>query len=139
VYLAARGRWREAGITAAVGGLVLAISVFVDASLWQQFLATLLMRGPGDSSALLPVPYVARGALALVLALTAGRLAPRVGEPILVIAIVLALPTLWVDALSTLVALVPIIRAGGSRSRVSARQQSSRSLRAGPLSEIAAG
>ena len=49
----------------------------------------------------------------LLLALVAGRLEPRIGEPLLVIAIVVALPTLWMAALSTLIALVPVVRGKG--------------------------
>jgi hypothetical protein len=50
----------------------------------------------------------------LALAIVAGRLEPRIGEPLLVVAIVVALPTLWFTALSTLVALVPLIWAGAT-------------------------
>jgi hypothetical protein len=77
-YLAARGRWRDAAITA----------------------------GPG----LLPVPFWVRAAVGAVLAVVAGRLRPRVGEPLLVVALVIANPTLYATALSMLVAIVLLWR-----------------------------
>lgn len=109
VYLAARGRWREAGLIAAAGVGVTILSVLASPSQWFDFFTYLARRGPGDESALLPIPYVARALSALVLAAVAGRLRPRYGDPLLVIAVVVGLPTLWATGLSTLVALVPVI------------------------------
>jgi hypothetical protein len=45
-----------------------------------------------------------------VLVFIGARLEPRLGEPLLVVAVVVALPTLWFTALSTLVAIVPLVR-----------------------------
>jgi hypothetical protein len=109
VYLLARRRVREAALTAVAGALMLAVSLALDPSLWQQFAGVLLSRGAADESAILPVPYFVRAAAGLALAYAAGRMTTRVGQPLLVVAIVLALPTLWVDALSTLVAVVPLL------------------------------
>jgi hypothetical protein len=47
-------------------------------------------------------------------------LRPRLGEPVLVIAIVIANPTLWVTALSMLVAIVPLLRSPAPEFRGSA-------------------
>jgi hypothetical protein len=47
-------------------------------------------------------------------------LRPRLGEPVLVIAIVIANPTLWVTALSMLVAIVPLLRSPAPEVRGSA-------------------
>jgi len=52
-------------------------------------------------------------------AVAAGRLRPRIGEPLLVVAIVVALPTLWFTALSTLAALIPLLAAGAGRPTAS--------------------
>lgn len=77
---------------------------------WRQFIDMLLARGPADVSGFLPIPYVVRALAGLVLAVLAARLRPSLGEPLLVVAIVTALPTLWTAALSTLVAVVPLLR-----------------------------
>jgi len=110
VYVAAGGRWRAAGLAALTGAVLLVVSIVISPEAWRAFAEILLSRGPGDISGFLPVPYVARAVAGLVLAVVAARLSPRVGEPLLVVAIVLALPTLWVTALSTLVAIVPLVR-----------------------------
>jgi hypothetical protein len=110
VYLAARGRWRDAAMTAGVGAAILAISVVLAPDAWAQFVQVLSVRGPADASSFLPVPYWIRAGLGLALAVVAGRMRPRLGEPLLVAALVVALPTLWFTALSMLAALVPIVR-----------------------------
>jgi hypothetical protein len=110
VYLAARGRWRDAAITAIVGAVILAVSVVLAPAAWAQFMEVLRARGPSDAASFLPVPYWVRAGLGLALAAIAGRLRPRIGEPLLVVALVVALPTLWFTALSMLAALVPILR-----------------------------
>ena len=50
-----------------------------------------------------------RLAAGVVLTVIAALIRPRIGEPLLVVAITVALPTLWLDALSTLIAIVPIV------------------------------
>jgi alpha-1,2-mannosyltransferase len=110
VYLLAAGRWRAAILAAAAGAVALAGSVLLSPDAWRQFIDILASRGPGDVSGFLPIPYVLRALAGLGLAILAGRLRPRLGEPLLVVAIVVALPTLWTTALSTLVAIVPLIR-----------------------------
>jgi hypothetical protein len=112
VYLAARGRWRDAGVAAVVGLAILVVSVVLAPGAWADFVDILRARGPGDASSFVPIPYVVRAIAGLALAVIAGRLTPRNGEPLLVVAIVVALPTLWFTALSTLVALVPLMWAG---------------------------
>ena len=111
-YLGAAGRWRPAGVSLAVGLGILTVSVALSPAAWQQFIDITLARGPLDQTGFVAVPYALRFAAGLVLALAAGRLRPRIGEPLLVIAITVALPTLWFTALATLVALYPVIRTG---------------------------
>ena len=53
---------------------------------------------PADASAFLPVPYVARFVVGVVLMVVAARIEPRIGEPLLVVAVTVALPTLWLTA-----------------------------------------
>jgi hypothetical protein len=109
-YLAIRGRWREAGIALGFGAGILIVSVLLSPDAWRQFAEILVARGPGDASTFWPIPYVARVAVAAVLLVVASRLEPRWGDPLLVVAVVVALPTLWLTALSTLVAVVPLLR-----------------------------
>jgi len=109
VYLAARGRWRDAILTSVVGLAILAVSVALSPSAWAQFLDVLRARGPADASSFLLVPYWLRAIVGLGLAIAAARSRPRIGEPLLVVAIVVALPTLWFTALSMLAALVPLV------------------------------
>ncbi len=82
--------------------------------LWRQFIDVLRARGPADASAFFPVPYAARFVVGAVLTVVAARIAPRIGEPLLIVAITIALPTLWVTALATLAAVVPLIRTPAS-------------------------
>jgi hypothetical protein len=114
-YLAARGRWRDAVVASAVGLAILVVSVALAPRAWSDFLDILRARGPGDASSFVPIPYLVRAVAGLALAIVAGRLQPRIGEPLLVVAIVVALPTLWFTALSTLVALVPLVWVAAKR------------------------
>ena len=109
VYLAARGRWRAAGLATAVGLGILAVSVALSPDAWRQFIEIVTARGPGETNGFLAVPYVVRAVVGLVLAMVAGRLRPSLGEPLLVVAVTVALPTLWFTALSLLAAIVPLV------------------------------
>jgi hypothetical protein len=105
-YLAARGRWRDAGL-ATVGGIaILAVSFVLSPDAWRQFVDIATARGPGETNGFLAVPYFVRAIVGLVLAVVAGRLRPAIGEPLLIVAITVALPTLWFTALSMLAAIV---------------------------------
>jgi hypothetical protein len=115
-FLAAGGRWRAAGVAVAVGLGILVVSVALSPAAWAQFIDITRARGPLDETGFVAVPYLWRFAGGLVLAIVAGRLRPRLGEPLLVIAVTLALPTLWFTALATLVALYPVIRTGRVRA-----------------------
>jgi hypothetical protein len=112
LYLLLRRRWREAAIAIGVGLVILAVSVALGPSAWSGFIATVQSRGPGDISGLLPIPYDVRLAAAVLVTVVAGLLRPRIGEPLLVVAITIALPTLWLDAFALLIAIVPIMLAG---------------------------
>jgi hypothetical protein len=124
VYLAVRGRWRDAAIAAGVGLVLLVASVALAPGAWADFIDILRARGPGDASSFVPIPYIVRAVAGLALAVVAGRLRPRIGEPLLVVAIVVALPTLWFTALSTLVAIVPLAAAGSLGRNVSIERAS---------------
>jgi len=109
LYLLLRRRWRDAGIAIAVGLLILVISVAIGPSTWSGFIATIQARGAGDVSGLLPIPYFVRLIAGLVVTVIAGLARPRLGEPLLVVAITIALPTLWLDAFALLIAIVPVV------------------------------
>jgi hypothetical protein len=108
-YLAARGRWRDAVMVSAFGLVLLAVSVALSPAAWAQFVDVVVGRGPSDMPSIIPVPYGLRALIGLGLAVVAGRIAPRYGEPLLVVAIMIASPTLWATAFSLLVAVVPLI------------------------------
>lgn len=117
VYLAAGRQWRRAAIAAMVGAALLVVSVLISPTAWAQFAEIMLARGPGDASGFLPIPYVVRAVAGLALAVLAGSIGGRRAEVMLVAAIVVALPTLWVTALSTLVALVPLLMGPAPQTR----------------------
>ena len=111
-WLAARGRWRDAGVAVGVGIVILAISVLISPGAWADWVAIATARGPGDEASFLPVPFVVRAVAGLALALVGRQGAPALGEVLLVVAVTLALPTLWMTGLSLLVAVVPMWRLG---------------------------
>jgi len=107
-YLLARGRYRDALVAGLLGLVMLLASLVASPAAWRQFVDVVAGSAGTVGASIVPISFPARAAIGLVLALAAGRLRPRVGEPLLVIAIVLANPTLWVTALSMLVAIVPL-------------------------------
>ena len=119
-YLAAAGRWRDAVKAGVVGAIVLAVSVSLDPVAWRSFLEVVGARAGTDGGSLFPeVPFALRLGAGAVLAIVAGRLAARalargasarVGEALLIVALVVANPTLWATAFSMLIAIVPLWR-----------------------------
>lgn len=109
-YLAATRRWRALAVTTLVGVALFAVSVALSPAAWRDYLEILLSRGPLDVAGFLPVPYVGRVLAAVALATVAARVRPTIGRPLLVVAVTVALPTLWFTALSLLVAIVPLAR-----------------------------
>lgn len=110
VYFVARGRYRDAFVAGLLGLIMLFVSLFISPAAWRQFVDVIAASAGTVGASVVPVSFPVRAAIGLVLALVAGRLRPRVGEPLLVVAIVIANPTLWVTALSMLVAIVPLLR-----------------------------
>jgi hypothetical protein len=110
VYLAARGRWRDAIVATLVGLGILVVSVVVSPGAWNDFVRSVASQGAGSGASIIPVPFFVRAAAGLALTIVAARLPPRTGEPLLVVAITLANPTLYVTALSMLIAVVPLLR-----------------------------
>jgi hypothetical protein len=99
--------------------VILVVSVALNPTAWRDFISTIQGRGPADVSGLLPIPYFVRLAAGVILTVVAALIRPRIGEPLLVVAITVALPTLWLNALSTLIAIVPILVLGAASARSS--------------------
>lgn len=110
-YLAGRGRWRDAGIAVGIGLAMLAVSVVLTPDAWRTYLDFALSTDPLQQSAFIAVPLPIRALAGAVLAVIAARLPRQVGDPLLVVAVTLALPSLWFTGLSLLVAVVPLIAA----------------------------
>ena len=108
-FLAVRGRWREAGIAAAVGLAMLVVSVVLSPDAWRAYLDFVLSSDPLQQSSFVAVPLPIRAVAGLLLAIVAGRLSRPVGDPLLVVAVTLALPSLWFTGLSLLVGIVPLV------------------------------
>jgi hypothetical protein len=124
-YFAAAGRWRDAVKASVLGAAILAISVALGPQAWRQFLDVVGARAGTDGGSLFPIPFALRLAVGLALVIIAGRIAvratsraesPRVGEALLIVALVVANPTLWATAFSMLIAILPLwrVRAAGS-------------------------
>ena len=110
VYLIVRRRWRDAALTIAVGAGLLLASIAISPRTWADFLAIVAVNGPSVGASIVPVPFIVRAVVGLGLAVIAGLIRPRLGEPLLVVAIVVANPTLWLTVFSLLVAIVPLWR-----------------------------
>jgi hypothetical protein len=133
VYLAAARRWREAVLAGVVGLAVLGLSVVLAQGAWRDFFSLVVSQAGMSGASLVPIPYVVRFGIGVALAAVAGWLAfsgrRRLGEGVLVTAIVLANPTLWVTAFSMLIALVPLWRAAPA---VPAEDRTANAPQAGP-------
>jgi hypothetical protein len=110
VYLLAAGRVREAIGVGLLGGAVLVVSVVLAPDAWRDFVTIVGARAGTDGGALVAIPYPVRFGVGAVLAGIGGRLGGLRGEMILVVGLTIANPTLWVAALSLLVAIVPLVR-----------------------------
>ena len=85
------------------------MSVALSPDAWRQFVEILTARGVGEANGFLAVPYFVRAIVGIALAIVAGRLRPSLGEPLLVVAVTVALPTLWFTALSMLAAIAGLL------------------------------
>jgi hypothetical protein len=121
LYLAASGQWRACIRVALLGLVVLLVSYVVAPGVWWSFVEIVGARAGSEGGSALRIPFALRFGAGVVLAVAAGRLAvradpaggrrnARLGEGLLIVALTVANPTLWVTALSLLVALVPLWR-----------------------------
>ncbi len=108
LWFAFRGEWRRLAIAGTVTGALVVVSVATVPQLWLAWIG--MLAGSADvtrPNAVLQVPVVFRlPAAALLLYLGAWRRRPA----IVPVAALLALPAIWVNSLSMLVAVVPIWR-----------------------------
>lgn len=109
-YLAAQGHWRAAAKAVLIGGCLFIASLLLAPDAWGQYVDILASRGPADAAAIVPIPYFARAVPGIALCIVAGRVGGARGAALLVVAVVLALPTLWMAGLSVLVAIVSVAR-----------------------------
>jgi hypothetical protein len=105
LYLVARRRYRDALIAAVIGVVVLAVSVALSPDAWRTFLGLVSLQGGSSGASIVPVPFPLRFGLAVVLVLAAARWPGRVGDALVVCALVVGNPTLWVTAFSLLAAI----------------------------------
>jgi hypothetical protein len=135
-YLAAAGRWRDAAKVAVLGLAVLGISVALGPDAWREFIDVVGVRAGTDGGSLVPIPFAVRFGAGAILAVVAGRLvarggglgtgSQRAGEALLIVALTIANPTLWMTAFSLLVAIVPLWRSAGRSTAEAARVEPAR-------------
>jgi hypothetical protein len=117
LYLLSARRYREALLVGAIGSGVLVLSVLVSPGAWGEFIQLASTQGASAGASLVPLPFPIRLLVAAVVVIVAGRLSGRRGEVLLVVALVIGNPTLWVTAFSLLIAIVPLMttrRAGAA-------------------------
>jgi len=112
VYLALRRRWLDAAIAALAGALIAGVSVAIAPDLWRSWLDAVTGRVDIIGNSLLPVPFLVRAGLGLVVTIAGGLVGARRGELLLVAGITIANPNLAVNGLAVLAAAVPIWFAG---------------------------
>ena len=120
VYFLSARRWREALVAAGAGVGILAVSLVLAPGAWRDFMALAGEAGAG-SAGLLPVPYWVRAVAGIALAIVAGRARPRLGESLLVLAITIANPSMFVTALCIPIAIVPLLRSAPSAAAAASR------------------
>jgi hypothetical protein len=88
---------------------MLVVSVVLSPDAWRAYLDFVLSSDPLQQSSFVAVPLPIRAVAGLLLAIVAGRLPRHLGDPLLVVAVTLALPSLWFTGLSLLVGIVPLV------------------------------
>lgn len=115
VYDAAGGRWRRASVAAGLGIAMLLVSVVLSPSAWSAYLGFITTIDPLQQSSFVAIPFPVRALAGLAIAVVAARVDRRWGDPLLVVAVTLALPSLWFTGLSLLIAVVPIVARSNER------------------------
>jgi hypothetical protein len=109
LWFAVRREWRALLAALAATGALVAVSVALDPEAWRSWIAILGTSSstPATPGWFLPVPLAIRLPAAAVLAVAAPLLGRRWVVPV---AVVLALPVVWLNALAVLAACVPLWR-----------------------------
>jgi Glycosyltransferase family 87 len=122
IYFLAARRWRDALVAAGAGFCILAVSVALAPGAWLDFAALAGKAGEG-SAGILPFPYWVRGVAGIVLAILAGRTRPRLGEPLVVLAITIANPSMFATAFAIPIAIIPLVRSRAHEEQSMTPQQ----------------
>ena len=109
LYLLAARRYRDALLVGGVGIAALGVSVLLSPGAWGAFIQVVMTQGASAGASLVPVPFPVRLLVAAGLVIVAGRMLGRRGEVLLVVALVIGNPTLWMTAFSLLIAIVPLM------------------------------
>jgi hypothetical protein len=118
LWFAARGEWRRLAIALGVAIAIVAVSVVVDAHLWQSWIRESLVptaRGKPTNQPEIPIPLLLRLPTAAAVVIWGAR----TGRPWTVpFAATLAMPVLWPVSFATLAAIPAINRFGVGRDPV---------------------
>jgi hypothetical protein len=114
LWFGVRREWRSFAIALGATAAIVAVSVVLDRSAWEQWIGILRtdLSGAGQASFstvgwYLPVPLVPRLAAAILIVAYAARTDRRWLVPV---AVVLSLPVLWLNGLAILAAVVPLLK-----------------------------
>lgn len=132
LWFGARRRWHEAAVMAATGIAILLASVAIAPDQWVAWMGYLGAQDPFVPSSFLPLSLPVRLAMGVALVLVASRMRDWRGDGLFVVAVTLALPSLWFTGLSLLIAVVPITLTRVSQARVTPAPVSRRPSRTVP-------
>lgn len=118
VWFAGRRQWRQLAIATGVTAAIVAVSLIATPGLWLEWARTLLVWHDDVSPNQLAVPLLLRIPVAVALVAYAARTDRRW---LAAVGVTLAIPVLWVHALSALVAVIPLARRNDAPSAVPAR------------------
>ncbi len=107
-WFAARREWRGLAVALGATAALVLVSAALSPSLWVDWIESLTRTQAATGGNQIPIPLLPRLVVALIVVIWGARTDRLWTVPV---AVVLALPTIWVHGLSVLVAIVPIERA----------------------------
>jgi hypothetical protein len=112
LWFAFRREWRRLGIAVVTTAAIVAVLFFIVPQLWTDWSA-MLLGGAGDTrpNAVARFPVIFRIAASVLLLYIGAR---RNRPAIVPVAALIALPAIWVNSLSMLVAVIPLLRRGSA-------------------------
>jgi len=121
LWFAARREWRALAIALGVTTAIIAVSFVLDRAAWEQWIAILRadLAGAGEGTLetqgwYLAVPLLPRLGVAAVITVAAALTDRRWLVPV---AVVVALPVIWLNGLAVLAAVVPLWQAAALRAK----------------------